>query len=181
MSLGKSSQLIVKCISQSDLLIHNKNEEDNESKEEYDGKGGGEPVELTKIIEESSAVSIMQDDIGKIVSKGINMISPLSGTITSNYGARDQIFEGVTSYHTGIDIATKKGVEIKSSTEGKVVKVQENDKYYGNNVLIAVENDRPGTEGKAAQPSDPDRHFCQAGRSHGLGGAWPCGHGLCHH
>lgn len=116
--------------------IQEKNEEDNESKEEYDGKGGGEPVELTKIIEESSAVSIMQDDIGKIVSKGINMISPLSGTITSNYGARDQIFEGVTSYHTGIDIATKKGVEIKSSTEGKVVKVQENDKYYGNNVLI---------------------------------------------
>lgn len=110
--------------------------DNNVENEEYDGKGGGEPLELTKIIEESSAVSIMQDDIGKIVSKGINMISPLNGTITSNYGARDQIFDGVTAYHTGIDIATKKGVEIKSSTDGKVVKVQENDKYYGNNVLI---------------------------------------------
>lgn len=113
-----------------------KEENLNETEEKYDGKGGGEPVELTKIIEESSAVSIMQDDVGKIVSKNISMIKPISGTVTSNYGARDQIFDGVTAYHTGIDIATKKGVEIKSSTDGKVIKVQNNDKYYGNNVLI---------------------------------------------
>ncbi|MDD3303301.1 MAG: M23 family metallopeptidase [Clostridia bacterium] len=114
----------------------NENESSAHENEEYDGKGGGEPAEITKIIEEASAVSIMQDDLGQIVSKNISMIKPISGTITSNYGARDQIFDGVTSYHTGLDIATKKGVEIKSSTEGKVIKVQNNDKYYGNNILV---------------------------------------------
>ncbi len=111
------------------------NEEDVEEK--LDGKGGGEPLTAEgTIMQEASAVSMMQDDIGKIIEKKINMIKPLSGTITSSYGARDKIFEGVNSYHTGLDIAAKSGTEIKSSTSGKVTKLVKNDKYYGNYVVV---------------------------------------------
>lgn len=109
------------------------------SEEVLDGKGGGEPlVAEATLVEESSAVSMMQDDVGQIISKNINMKSPLSGVITSTYGARDQIFEGVNSYHTGIDIATKTGTPIKSATIGKVTKVKYNDKYYGNYVVVEI-------------------------------------------
>ncbi len=115
----------------------------NETEEVLDGKGGGEPLAAEgSVLEEISAVSMMQDDIGVIVSKNINMIKPLSGTITSKYGARDKIFEGVNSYHTGIDIAAKSGTEIKSVTSGKVIKVIENDKYYGNYVIVEVDSVR---------------------------------------
>lgn len=111
--------------------------EKKENEEVLDGKGGGEPLTAEgTIMEEASAVSMMQDDIGQIVGKSINMVKPLSGTITSNYGARDQIFEGVNSYHTGLDIAAKSGTEIKSATSGKVIKVVKNDKYYGNYVVV---------------------------------------------
>ena len=107
-----------------------------EVQEVLNGMGGGEPIETSAFLEESSAVSMMQDDVGKILSKNINMIKPIEGTITSLYGARDQIFEGVNSYHTGLDIAAKSGTEIKSATDGKVIEVEEMNKYYGNNVLV---------------------------------------------
>lgn len=130
---------------QTQLQNEIKNTEDklSEVEEVLDGKGGGEPLTAEgSILEEASAVSMMQDDIGVIISKNINMIKPLSGTITSKYGARDKIFEGVNSYHTGLDIAAKSGTEIKSVTSGKVVKVVENDKYYGNYVIVEVDSVR---------------------------------------
>lgn len=109
-------------------------------KEALDGVGGGEPIEETpKTPEESSAVSMMQDDVGQIVNKNINMIKPISGVITSAYGARDQIFDGVNSYHTGMDIANNMGTQIHSATTGKVVKVQKMDKYYGNYVVVETD------------------------------------------
>lgn len=109
----------------------------NKKEEILDGKGGGGPIIAEgSVMEEASAVSLMQDDIGMIVSKNIDMKKPISGTITSKYGTRDQIFENVNSYHTGLDIAAKSGTEIKSATTGKVIKVVENDKYYGNYVVI---------------------------------------------
>ncbi len=85
---------------------------------------------------DSSAVSIMQDDVGMILSKNIDIKAPVSGTITSVYGARDEVFEGVNSYHTGTDIANVLNTEIKSATDGIVTKVQVMDKYYGNNIEI---------------------------------------------
>ena len=82
------------------------------------------------------ALEKMQDDVSQILSKNINFIKPLSGTITSIYGARDEVFEGVTSYHTGLDIGAKLGTQIKSVCDGKVVNVEKMNKYYGNNVVI---------------------------------------------
>lgn len=111
-------------------IDNNKNEE---IKEIFNGIGGGEPIEIKN---ESSAVSMMQDDVSVILSKNISIIVPTTGTITSEYGARDEIFAGVNSYHTGIDIANKLGTEIKSATDGKVYKTQSMDKYYGNNIEI---------------------------------------------
>lgn len=114
-----------------------KPEVQEEAQENLDGVGGGEPIEeAPKTPEEASAVSMMQDDVGQIVNKNINMIKPISGVITSTYGARDQIFDGVNSYHTGTDIANNMGTEIHSATTGKVIKVQKMDKYYGNYVVV---------------------------------------------
>ena len=109
------------------------NNKTEEIKEIINGIGGGEPIEIKN---ESSSVSMMQDDVASILSKNINIIVPVNGTITSEYGARDEIFSGVNSYHTGIDIANVLGTEIKSATDGIVYKTQNMDKYYGNNIEI---------------------------------------------
>lgn len=95
--------------------------------------GEAKPIEIHT---ESSAVSMMQDDVATVLSKNINICLPVHGTITSEYGARDQVFEGINSYHTGIDIANSMGTEIKSATDGIVHKTQEMNKYYGNNIEI---------------------------------------------
>ncbi len=100
------------------------------------GVGGGEPYEEAKLEEVISAISIMDTDIDEILKKNINIIVPVKGTITSRYGAREQIFENVNPYHTGIDIANKKNTQIISATDGKVVKTEKMNKYYGNNVEV---------------------------------------------
>lgn len=83
----------------------------------------------------SSQISLMDMDKEEILSKNINMILPVNGTVTSIYGARDEVFENV-GYHTGIDVANTLNTEIKSATDGTVVSVQQMDKYYGNNIEI---------------------------------------------
>lgn len=97
--------------------------------------GGGEPVEEAKQ-EDASAISTEQNDVATVMSKNISIVPPVSGTITSGYGARDEILQGVGTYHTGIDIANKLNTEIHSATEGTVVKTEKNNKYYGNNIEI---------------------------------------------
>lgn len=101
-----------------------------------EGVGGGEPYEEAKLEEVISAVSIMDMDVNEILSKNINIIVPVSGTITSRYGAREQIFDNVNPYHTGIDIANKNNTQICSSTDGIVTKTEKMNKYYGNNIEI---------------------------------------------
>jgi murein DD-endopeptidase MepM/ murein hydrolase activator NlpD len=46
---------------------------------------------------------------------GINLIRPISGTITSRFGRRSR------GTHTGLDIATSKGVPIKAAASGTVI------------------------------------------------------------
>ena len=62
---------------------------------------------------------------------------PVNGTITSHYGAREVIFEGIDSYHTGTDIAAKTGTKVVSSIEGKVTRAAYNQ-YNGNFVEVPV-------------------------------------------
>ncbi|MEG2646255.1 MAG: M23 family metallopeptidase [Clostridia bacterium] len=114
----------------------------NENKEENKvnvGIGGGEPLDEKKEIkaeEISSEISIMEEDILNILDKKISIIKPVNGTVTSVFGAREEIFKGVNSYHTGIDIANKLATPIISATSGEVITAKLNDKYYGNYVEI---------------------------------------------
>ena len=83
----------------------------------------------------SSELSLMSMDVEEILSKNINIALPVQGTVTSIYGAREEVFKYV-GYHTGIDIANSLNTPIKSATDGVVVKAESMDKYYGNNIEI---------------------------------------------
>ncbi len=86
----------------------------------------------------SSELSLMSMDVKEILDKNINIIAPVSGTVTSIYGAREEVFKNV-GYHTGVDIANSYDTPIKSATSGVVVLVQSMDKYYGNNIEIETD------------------------------------------
>lgn len=83
----------------------------------------------------SSELSLMSMDVEEILAKNINIALPVQGTVTSIYGAREEVFKYV-GYHTGIDIANSLNTPIKSATDGIVVKTESMDKYYGNNIEI---------------------------------------------
>ena len=88
-----------------------------------------------EVVVTSSAVSLMGMDAEEIKSKNISIVLPVNGTITSIYGAREEIFVNV-GYHTGIDIANVLNTPVSSATDGTVVLAQSMDKYYGNNIEI---------------------------------------------
>ena len=94
-----------------------------------------ENVEEEKVVEVVSAISSEDNEIKYIRENNISFVMPTKGTITSEYGAREVIFEDIDPFHTGIDIANSKGTDIVSSTEGTVTKVSYN-KYNGNFVEI---------------------------------------------
>ena len=70
---------------------------------------------------------------------GFKYTTPLRGTITSRYGYRDHPIIEDASFHTGLDIAAKQGVEIVSFASGKVVEAGKNS-TYGNYILIEHSN-----------------------------------------
>ena len=91
--------------------------------------------ETENVVAVSSSISSHSTVIDKIKETKIKFVKPISGTITSHYGAREVIFEGIDSYHTGTDIAAKKGTKVVSSIEGKVTRASYN-KYNGNFVEV---------------------------------------------
>lgn len=128
---------VLSVFNQNQNLVENENiEKEDTTDSQNEGVGGGEPYEEAKLEEVISAVSIMDIDVNEILNKNIDIIVPVKGTITSRYGAREQIFDNVNPYHTGIDIANKNDTEILSATEGVVVKTEKMNKYYGNNIEI---------------------------------------------
>lgn len=88
-----------------------------------------------EVVVTSSAVSLMDMDKEEIKAKNISIALPVNGTITSIYGAREEVFENV-GYHTGLDIANVLNTPVKSATDGTVVLAQSMDRYYGNNIEI---------------------------------------------
>ena len=68
---------------------------------------------------------------GAKVNLGINLVRPVSGTITSRFGSR----WGGT--HTGLDIGANTGTAIKAAAAGTVVKVERRTTSYGYLVIIA--------------------------------------------
>ena len=99
------------------------------------GLNSEDVAQIQDTVVTSSQISLMDMDKEEILSKNISMILPVNGTVTSIYGARDEVFENV-GYHTGIDVANVLNTEIKSATDGTVISAQQMDKYYGNNIEI---------------------------------------------
>ncbi|MBR6688684.1 MAG: M23 family metallopeptidase [Clostridia bacterium] len=112
------------------------NKSENKEVEVYDEPlGVGTSVVEEQYITAVSSMSFENNIVEKIKGTGIKFVKPTTGTITSNFGAREVIFEGVDSYHTGVDIANKKGTKVVSSIEGKVTSAT-NNKYNGNYVVV---------------------------------------------
>ena len=88
-----------------------------------------------KIVAVSSSLSSQLSIVDEIKETKIEFLKPVSGTITSHFGAREVIFEGIDSYHTGTDIAAKTGTKVVSSIKGKVTRATYN-KYNGNFVEV---------------------------------------------
>lgn len=61
--------------------------------------------------------------------------TPLYGVITSLYGYRDHPIIDDSSFHTGIDIAAKKGSSVAAFADGTVIESGKNN-IYGNYLLI---------------------------------------------
>ncbi len=110
------------------------NKSENKEVIVYEELGVGTSVE-EKYITAVSSVSVENNIVDKIKATGIKFVKPTTGTITSNFGAREVIFTDIDSYHTGVDIANKKGTKVVSSIEGKVTTAS-NNKYNGNYVVV---------------------------------------------
>lgn len=98
--------------------------------------GVGTSVEDT-VVAVSSSISTQDEYIQAIKNTGLEFVKPTTGVITSHYGAREEIFEGVESYHYGTDIANNIGTLVYSSIDGTVTLCSYNDET-GN--YIEVEN-----------------------------------------
>ena len=124
---------------QEDILNNNQNQiisDQGEKSTDNTGVGGGEPYAEAVLEEAKSAISMMDIDVDEILQKEIDIVVPVKGTITSRYGAREQIFNNVNPYHTGIDIANSLNTKIHSATDGVVIKTENMNKFYGNNIEI---------------------------------------------
>ncbi len=121
----------------SEVKIYEENSVDNkeaESKENI-GLSVDESDTEEKVVAVSSSVSSQMNIADEIKETKIQFIKPVSGTITSPFGAREIIFEGIDGYHTGTDIAASAGTKVVSSIKGKVTRAAYN-KYNGNFVEV---------------------------------------------
>ncbi len=76
-----------------------------------------------------------------------NMILPVKGEISSEYGHRHHPISGHDHFHSGIDIAAPKGTVIRSPWEGTVVHVG-HVKGFGNNTVIVAHENQVQPDGK---------------------------------
>ena len=81
-----------------------------------------------KNTETSKKKTQMELDVEE-VKKICKFTKPISGTITSEFGEREVITQGMTSDHKGIDIAVKSGTNIKAAMAGTVKVAEENSEY----------------------------------------------------
>ena len=88
--------------------------------------------------ETSSSINEMELDIQNL-NAAYSFIKPLTGTVTSVFGARVSDNPNVNGYHTGIDVAAENGTIIKASMLGIVTLVSDKGDY-GNHVKIRCNN-----------------------------------------
>jgi len=63
-----------------------------------------------------------------------------SGRISSEWGPREEPIAGTGTFHSGIDIAVPNGTTVNATGNGTVTQVVNNNKYYGNMVVIIMDN-----------------------------------------
>ena len=68
------------------------------------------------------------------------LLFPLKGQISSEYGERTHPITGDKHFHSGVDIAAPKGSPIRMPYDGKVVYVGQVDGFGKNTVIVAHEN-----------------------------------------
>lgn len=86
----------------------------------------------------SSSINEMQLDINNLKA-AYSFINPIEATVSSGFGSRESEYQNVTGYHTGVDLAAKKGTGIKASMEG-IVTLVSNEGDYGKHVKIRCNN-----------------------------------------
>ena len=96
---------------------------------------GGSVDEENAVVSVASSISTETEIAKNIKETKIKFKLPVVGTVTSSFGAREEIFEGIDSYHTGIDIGANMGTKVVSSIPGKVT-VATYNKYNGNYIEI---------------------------------------------
>ena len=114
------------------ITINNNESEDKiENQKEsmnQDETSNTEKVSQTNQNEDKEVKTQMELDAEE-VKKICKFTKPLSGTITSKFGEREIIMNGMTSEHKGIDIAANKGTNIKAAMAGTVSVAEENSEY----------------------------------------------------
>ncbi len=69
-----------------------------------------------------------------------NVLMPVQGRISSEYGHRHHPMSGHDHFHSGVDIAAARGTPIRMPWEGKVVYVGNVQGFGPNTVIVAHEN-----------------------------------------
>ena len=99
-----------------------------ESKEDTKKEEKSEETKKDNDKNQDKEETAMKEDAKK-VKKLCKFQKPLSGTITSEFGEREVILNGMTSDHKGIDIAANSGTSIKAAMAGTVIVAEENSEY----------------------------------------------------
>lgn len=89
--------------------------------------------EETVIETGNAAIPVMTS----LSNDGNTFCIPVKGTVTSEFGERNDPFTNKKSTHKGIDIAACKGTEILSASSGEVIKVGYDENGYGNYLRIS--------------------------------------------
>ena len=120
-----------------EVVVYEESSVNNKENKIQENVGASADVEETeeKIVAVSSSISSLSNIVDEIKETKIKFVRPVKGTITSHFGAREVIFEGIDSYHTGTDIAATTGTKVVSSIAGKVTRASYN-KYNGNFVEV---------------------------------------------
>jgi len=132
---NKSKKSVI--VDNKEVNIYEENSDINKENKSKENVGVSADIggDEEKVVAVSSSISSNSSALEKIKATKIKFVKPLSGTITSRFGAREVIFEGIDSYHTGTDIAANTGTKIVSSIEGKVTRASYNE-YNGNFVEV---------------------------------------------